>query len=235
MPVTLTTFGPGAVIDASLMRAKLQQVETYVNEGIITTDRADSWMKPNHVYRPDFYGLPNMHTTMPSGESYFRSRPVAEERRAFFSYYLGGGPYPVPGINATVQIPEDLRVSVSIKYRLVCAASFYVYEFGGADGYMDESTSQACTFDFYINGESARSSSMVRKLYKGSRTATVQNVAFYPRKQVSLVWGDTSDPVPAVGINNVGIVVNPIDPGAGEEWKHIVFVQSGLVCRYFLR
>lgn len=234
MALTLTTFASGATIDATVLRSKLAQIEAYVNEGIIATDRDDAWMSANHLYRPDFFGGANPHTTLVSGESYFRERPLAEERRAFFSYFLGAGPYPVPGLNATIQIPEALNPA-STRYRLLVAVSFYLYEYGGADAYLDEDTSRAASVDLLINGVAARSNTMVRYIYKGSITSAGQAVAFFPRKQISMVWGDTSAPVAAVGVNHIGVAISPINPGAPEYWKHLIFVQGNIVCRYFIR
>jgi hypothetical protein len=233
MPVTLANVTAGTPISATVLRDRLQTVETYLNEQILNSDRADEWMQANHVYRPDFFGGSNPHTTLTTGESYFRSRPIAEERRAFFSYYLGQGPYPIPGLNATVQIPEDLT-GLNYDYRLVVTASFYCYEYGGADGNMDESTYEASQFTLLINGVPARSDCLERSLYKGSQTATEQASAFYPRKQISMVWGDVSAPTVDVGVNSIGVAVMPGTP-LSTEWKHIIVQQGNLIARYFLR
>lgn len=240
MPVSLTNFATGAVISASTLNTRLQEVELYINEQIAAGDRSANWLDSNHVYRPDFYGGSNPHTTLVTGESYFRERSIAAERRTFFSYYLGAGPYPVPGLNATIQVPEDI---VANNYRLVVAASFYVYEFGGTgnsqDGYgMSESHGagvRAATLDLLINGTPARSSHQVRHIYKGSRTSTLQIGAFYPRKQISMVWGDISAPTVSVGCNDVGVGVTLLTPPEDSRWKHIIFAQGNLVARYFLR
>jgi hypothetical protein len=173
---------------------------------------------------------------------------VAEERRAFFSYYLGEGPYLVPGLTATIQIPETLKPTFPQEYRLVVTASFYVFEFGGAGDtvgtdpyplYLDEDTYRAAKIDLLINGEPARSNSMVRWIYKGSITGSGQAVAYYPRKQISLTWGDTASPNAVVGCNSIGVAVLPTEPTMTPNdlpyWKHIVFQQGNLTARYFLR
>jgi hypothetical protein len=238
MPVTLTTFASGAVINATTLRERLQQAETYVNEEIEQSDRAEGWMEANHLYRPDFYGGANPHTTLVTGESYWRTRPLAEERRAFFAAYYGGtGPYRVPGLGATIQIPEALNPS-GTRYRLVVCASFYAYEFGGSDAELSEvGAVRSATFNFMINGVMARTNSCQRDIFKGSKTLTEQAVPFYPRKQISMVYGDTSAPVAQVGCNNIGVTVNPVGGGGsiGTVVKHIIIVQGSMIARYFIR
>jgi hypothetical protein len=100
---------------------------------------------------------------------------------------------------------------------------------------MNEDVDRAAQINLIINGNAARSNTAMRWIYKGSITGGEQAVAFYPRKQLSLTWGDTGAPRLGVGCNSVGISVRPTDPGALDYWKHIVFQQGNLTARYFLR
>lgn len=241
MPVVLTTIPSGAQLDAPTLRNLVLQVEQYVNEAIAAGDRGSAWLESNHVYRPDFYGAPDARTTLVSGEHVFRSRGLGDDERAFFSAFLGAGPFPVPGLNMTVEIPETLNAG-SVYYRAIYTTSFYAYEWGGSDGNMDESTAnnQACTFKVAVNGATQDSFASL-PLWKGSQTETRNNVAFYPRKQFSAVWASAglgSDL--RVGVNDVGVVVD-VEPvrysGAPGPviCKHIIVQQGNAVFRHWIR
>jgi hypothetical protein len=238
MPVVLTTFAPGAIIDATVVRAKIQQVETYVNEQVAAGDRGSAWMTANHVYRPDFYGGPNPHTLLTSGESYFRERSTDAATQSWWSYYLGNTSssvvLPVPGLNATIQIPE--AISANGGHRVRVFASFYAYEFGGVGtaggagvGNMDESgTNTAMSFNMIVNGSTQ---SMPKSVYKGSQTSTLDQVAFYPRKQVSYIRDFALD----TGIYNIGIGIIPFTPASADNTKHCIVAQGNLLLRYYCR
>lgn len=238
MPVVLTTIPSGDPINADTLRGLVLDVEKYVNEAIAATDRGSSWLTSNHVYRPDFYGAPDPRTTLVSGEIAFRSRGLSDPDRAFFTGFLGTGPFPIPGLNATVQIPETLDAG-TYYYRLVMAASFYVYEWGGNDDDMDEYTAanQAATFNVSVNGVIQAGSDI--RLWKGSKSQAYEDVAYYPRKQASVVWASAGMGADLnVGVNNIGIVVSPQPvafSGGAVIYKHIIVQQGNMLARYRLR
>lgn len=239
MPVVLTTIPSGAIIDADTLRTLVLDVETYVNEAIASTDRGSTWLTSNHVYRPDFYGSPDPRTTLVSGEHQFRSRGIADPERAFFSAFLGAGPFPVPGLNVTAEIPETLNVG-SVYYRAILQASFYAYEWGGSDDNMDESlaNNQACTFKVAVNGVTQDTFASL-PIWKGSQTETRYISAFYPRKQCSAVWASAGLGADLrVGVNDIGIVVDvePVRPaGATLICKHIIVQQGNVNFRHWIR
>ncbi len=239
MPTSLTTIAAGAAIDADVLRLKLRQIETYVNEEVAATDRGSSWCTANHIYRPDFYGSPNSHTTMVSGENYFRSRDTDPATAAYFSFYMGEGPFLIPGMSATIQVPESLEQG-SVYYRLNVFASFYAYEYGGDDGNIDESTYLAATFHL---GTTARPTDIrdrtLRTLYKSSDTDTLEEPMIYPRKQHSLMWAFAGNGlgVTTPGVVSLGVWVKPFRPATVSPpyWKHIIIQQANMIARYRIR
>lgn len=239
MSVSITTFASGAVIDATTIRTKISDIETYLNEGMIAADRGSAWLGANHVYRPDFFGAPDPHTTLTSGESYFRQRSIDDRDRAFTSYYVNTASWlPVPGLNITYQVPETLAQGASAQYRLMVFASFYVYEYGGnggnynvaATGGMDEDTWKAGAVSLSHDGTHAYGGFL--NIYNGSVSGNYNAGTFYPRKQYTRCFAFAGSPV--AGTHNIGISVYNYVPGA-DEWKHIIFQQGNFTLRYSLR
>lgn len=240
MALTLTTFGATDVIDHTVLRARLQSVETYLNEEIANSDRSAGWLHANHVYRPDFFGpnSANPRTVFTTGETQFRQRPLADDHRAFFSFYLGDGPYLVPGLAATFQIPESLQQG-TYYYRINTDASWYCYEYGGGDNtYLDEETSLTATFHLACSAsKSAIRAETQRSIYKGSLTDASEIVPLFPRKQYSLCYpfiGNTKG-ISTPGCVSVGVYVKPVNPaGSGlalTTWRHIIVQQGNFIAR----
>lgn len=239
MPLTITTIPANATVNAATLRSKLMEIQHYVNGEIEASDRGTAWCTANHIYRPDFYGSPDPHTTMVSGENYFRTRGVDPDDRTFFSFYMGTGPYLVPGLAATIQVPEDLEQG-SVYYRLNVFASFNVYEFGGNDGAMDESTNLAATIHLGTStNPTAIRDRTLRPVYKGSQTYVNDYVCIYPRKQHSIQWAFAGNVngLTTPGVQSLGLWVKPFIPGAlsPPSWKHIIFQQANLIARYRIR
>jgi hypothetical protein len=234
MPITLTTFASGAVIDATVLRDRLQTIEKYVNEQLVAGDRGSTWLDANHVYRADFFGGANPHTTLVSGETYYRQKGPGDAERAFFSWFLNNttGWVQVPWLNVTFQLPEQLDQGTR-DYRVEAFTSFYAYEFGGDDADLDLSSDNAATFSLMLDGDELSGINR-RPLYKGSKTGTQQLVALYPRSQVSMAHAFTSSDL-TPGVHNVGVVVQSNAPGVTTKWKHIIVRQGAFILRYGLR
>ena len=232
MPTSLTTFASGATIDATILRTRVASIETYLNEEIASADRSTNWLDSNRIYRPDFFGYPDAHTRLVTGESHYRQVSTDESERRVFSYYLLSASYiPVPGLCATFHIP-----SASTAYFLRIFASFYVYDFGGDDtagSPLDETTYAAANVRLAVNGTTYAQTH--RTVYKGSQTGTSFFAgAFYPRKQYSMAYTVPFSGLSA-GINTAGVYVAPLTPPAATEWKHLFFQQGNLVVRYYIR
>lgn len=235
MSLVLPTFASGAVINATTMMSMCSSAELYLNEEVAAADRASGWMIANHVYRPDFYGGSNPHTTLTSGEVYFRQRSLELPRAAYYSHYLSestgaAGYIPVLGLGATIQIPENINTNGGHRVRVT--ASFYAYDYGGDDVYagMDEDpTLIAALFGIQVNGALP---TVTRPIHKGSRTgATEQYVAFYPRHQVCLFQSLALDE----GVHDICVAINPVVPPDPGLWKHRLIVQGNLVIDYSCR
>lgn len=241
MSTALATFASGASINAATLRGLAVAVETYINEQTLAADRGTNWLDANHVYRPDFYGAPDPHTTLVSGESYFRNRPIGDEARAYFSYYGYKSSYlPVPGMGVSFCLPETLN-NATRQYRCNIRASWACYEFGGGDlGSMDDSTVLSANFALMING--TRMLQTVRPVYKGSRTGSVLDVtAFYVRKQHSVAFTveGTGTGALSVGLNHIALGCAPepesLDADSNPNSKLIIVRQGNLMVRYWLR
>ncbi len=232
MPLTLTTFAANAVISAPLIRDRLSKIQRYIDEEVVATDRGTAWMNANHVFRPDpTFG----HTTLVSGESYFATRGQTDAERSFFSYQLNTGSFiSVPGMSVPLEIVESFAQG-TYRYRLQIFASFYAYEFGGADvaSIMNEDTDKAATFALGIDATTFGQTN--RDVYKGSDTSASQLVATYPRKQITMFWAENDTTYLAPGVHHAGVRVGNYVPGGGQSWKHVVLRQGSLVARYFDR
>lgn len=230
MSLTLTTFASGATIDADTMRSIIGSIELYLNEQTIAADRATGWVTPTQVYRPDFFGAPNPHTTLTSGETYFRyvNRDIATRR--FSSRYLNTDAWiPVPGLCATIQVPESMRQG-AYYYLIEVFASFYVREWGGLAGALDNFNNRTGVASLSINGTAGYAQ---RYVFKGSTGGALNNTEYYTGRQVTMAYAVT---VPTTeSVVNVGVTWQNASSGYAITPKHIIFEQGNLMVRYYLR
>jgi hypothetical protein len=240
MSTALVVFAPGAIISATTLRTVIADVETYINEGIVAADRKTTpWLGPNHVYRPDFFGAPDPHTSLVSGESYFRLKSQDNEKRVFFSSNVNTSSWmQVPGLCATIQVPQSLRAG-TWWYRLNLFASFYAYEYGGYGvagpvvSRCDESQNLAATFGLFSGGlANAGLQGTLRYLYKGSQTSVLNQGAWYTRKQMSMAYASVA--VTGSDTVDVGVCVKCEPAGALTTTKIIIVQQGGFLARYFV-
>jgi len=234
MSTSLTLITANSNINATVLRTLVDEVRLYVNEQVAAADLGAFFIKPNHIYRPDFFGGTNPHTTLTSGEVYFRNRDDDVARAAYYSHYLGEGYFPIPGMNATIQIPEDINTNGGHRVRL--HASLYAYEYGGNDGLLNAGMPEdvipgqpnAALFKVMVNGVAVGGG---KPLYKGSIDGTEQYRAYYPRKQVSALWSVALNE----GVHTLGIGINPQAPTTDGITKHCIVLQGGLNVPYWCR
>lgn len=236
MSTSLTLITANSNINATVLRTLVDEVRLYVNEEVAAADMGAFFIKPNHVYRPDFFGGTNPHTTLTSGEVYFRNRADDVARAAYYSHYLGEDSgnsfFPIPGMNATIQVPEDINTNGGHRVRL--HGSFYVYEYGGNDG-----TANAGMAESYTIGSAGVIGMLVdgtqvgalKPFYKGSIDGTEQYRAYYPRKQVSFLWSAALNE----GVHTLGVGINPTQPSTDGLTKHCIVLQGGLNVPYWCR
>lgn len=242
MPLSLTLVNTGDPVDASVLMTRVRSIQRYVNETNVANDRASQWCTSHHIYRPDFYGAPNPRTVFTCGCTWFRQVGASVADQWITSFHLGEGPFPVPGLFASMHFPESLAQG-TVHYRLNVWASFYTYEYGGTDVDVDENSYQAATFHLGAWAAPAAPSDIrdetQRRLYKGCQTSTYNQQAFFARKQHSMFYafaGNTKD-VSTPGVVHAGVWCKPIRPAtpANPEWKHIFVLQRNFVARGRLR
>lgn len=238
MSLTLPTFPANSVINATLMQARVTEVERYINEEMIAADRSTLWMTSNHVYRPDFFvsgtidagGIVHGRTILTSGESSFAMRSDDSATATYWSYYLGdttgNGLFPVPGLCRTIQIPENIYTNAGHRTRVF--ASFYVYEYGGDDGNIDESAAlTAGTLDLLVDGVAQ---GINKPIHKGTSTGGTNAQCFYSRKQVSFIHAlDLNS-----GIHDIGVAISPTNTSS-DEYKHLIGLQGAIIVRNTMR
>ena len=238
MSTSLTLITANANINATVLQTLVDEVRLYVNEGVAAADLGAFFIKPNHIYRPDFFGGTNPHTTLTSGEVYFRNRDDDVARAAYYSHYLGDASgsafFPIPGMNATIQVPEDINTNGGHRVRL--QASLYAYEYGGNDdvtnaGMAESSatgTASAARIQVMVDGAIVGAP---KYIYKGSIDGTSQYRAYYPRKQVTASWSVALNE----GVHTLGIGINPTTPTTAGLTKHCIVLQGGLNVPYWCR
>lgn len=240
MPISVSTFAAGGVVDADAMRARAKDIEDYVNGGIAQGDRTTNWMRAGHVYTPDFQygGGPQPRTPMTGGQTYWGMLPGDPNLMPVFTFQTGDAYVQVPGLTRTMQVPE----SASSRYRALILASFWVYEYGGEGGtntpaappFQDESTYRAGTVALTVNG--VLQNVTCRPFYSASdANATTgggaTNGIIYCHKQYSFAypfdWGNDR-------IFSPGVAVSSPD-SATYEWKHIFVREGSIYMRYRIR
>jgi hypothetical protein len=130
MGLSLTTFLDGQVISASDIRARIQQIEDYVNTGIAQSDLQSpgAWVDYPLIFKPDFYGSPSPRMEMVSGDTWYR---YTGDGRGNYAIYHGSLVVdtwiPIPGLSATVRHPPGASNDA------IVTASFYGFTIGGYD------------------------------------------------------------------------------------------------------
>lgn len=239
MPISLSTFASGALVNADVLDLRRQTIERYVNEQIATGDRTTNWLDSVHVYRPDFQyaGVGEMPAT--GGHFFWCSRPDDRRRAALINSYIGGNAIPVPGLSRTIQIPTGIA---SNNYRIVTFVNFVAYEWGAQnttesqDGDAAELTT---AFRLRISGSAA--SAATRRLYTSSQcdgttssTGFGYNAAYYNRKYFSMVYADDGTLATGLpGTVNVQVVadMSALAAPTSQRWKHIIVQQGTMYVR----
>jgi hypothetical protein len=240
MPISLTTIGAGAAIDATVLRTRVATIERYVNEQVAAGDRTTNWLDTVHVFAPDFQygGGAGPRVVMPGGEVAWCERTAERAGAALFYFDNSSGFVPVPGLCRTLHFPETPTAA----FRVSMCATFYAFEYGGTgaapNGARDEA-STAAQFGFFLDGNSVASS--YRKIMAASDTNSAVGAPYsgqiYARKQVVMFHVEAGSVFTAPGIHHVEVRCIPVTPGtpATPEWKHIFVVQGRLAIRHRLR
>jgi hypothetical protein len=132
MPLSLTVFSDGTSISASDIRDRVQDIEEYLNEGIVGADIKDTspWVDSSKIYKPDFFRSPSPRAEMVSGDTWYRFRADGRENYAIFHPYATVDTWiPIPGASATVRNPLSYSVEAYVLtnlYVLTVAGTGYI-------------------------------------------------------------------------------------------------------------
>jgi hypothetical protein len=241
MSLAIANIVASSPINATELTSVLETIRIYLNEGMVAGDRASGWMTAEHVYGPDFY-LPNPHGTLTSGETYYRTRGNDTSLAVYFSHYLGspaaGQYFPIPGMNVTLQIPENINANGGHRTRI--HASLCVLEYGGdgngtvaAAGMNETETSGGVTYEagnlaVIVDGAVVGGRN---QFFKGSIGGARNLQAFYPRKQISMFYSAALDR----GVHNFGVGIRPRTPSSAGMTKHLIILNGTVDVPYWCR
>ena len=149
MGLAMPLFGAGDVVSATDIVDRVEDVEDFLNGGVVAADlQASEWVQSHHIYKPEFYGSPDPRAVAVSARTHWRERghdcydwSVHHSTSANAAYVT------VNGLGATVHVPKMGGGTDCFATVLV---SFYTYEWGGL-AVTDEATLVA-TFDLFVNG-----------------------------------------------------------------------------------
>lgn len=235
MGLTLTTVVDGTPITAAAVEDYIAKIERYLNEGVASADLdTAAWVDSVHIFKPEFYGSPYPRTKLVSGMAHYYRKTDSIYTAAAFNYELGRESYVhVPGLQATLKIPEDnTRVNVN--------ASFAAFEWGGSDT-VDEGATLApssVVSKLYLYQDETQLAHTGRRLYPSGATPTTDAEtvlgALVARKQICM-----SDSLSFnAGTRTCGVRVAvqlPTKAGAMADWKHVFVLQRNFVVDYHLR
>jgi len=236
--LSLTLVSDGTVIDAATLQGLVDQIEYYVNEGIALGDLdAAPWVESIHVFKPEFYGSPHPRVQAVSGEmQYFRKNDSMYTAAASHYELSRGGAIHIPGLQATLKIPED-------NTRVKVLASFAAFEWGGSDTVDEGSTlipaANSTVGQMHLYQNDNRLDYTGRRLFpSGSTPGGVDEDsllgALVARKQVCIADYLEFDK----GTHSVGVrldINTPTKTGSAVDWKHVFVLQRSLVTDYNLR
>jgi hypothetical protein len=214
--LSITLFTDTTTILASDIRSKINEIETFVNEGIVQGDLKTStpWVNTTLVYGPEFYGSPSPRTEMVSGDTWQRFTPRGRENFAIYHGDLTVDTFiPVHGLSATVRNPRDSSVEAFVMMAV------YAYSQGTESGAYSPYEKRAARLRLQRND--AVVTGTLRKIYaQGSVAARVEGAENY-----SLIAKTTLSP----GTHQMSVRISVDDPPAGPDWKHVFLAARSLV------
>ena len=119
MATSISTIGAGSM-DASDLETRFTLIQAWLNGGMVAGDLAtDSWLGPEHIVAPEFFGTPAPMVRMAFGDVHWRVRSQdfsdAFHLHPEFRQADGNNWLPVDGLTATVDVDEtsDIKVTAS--------------------------------------------------------------------------------------------------------------------------
>jgi len=225
MPLSLTDFADGDVIDAAELMSAVQAIEDHINGGIIDSDvRTSAWVKSSHLGRTSFYGAPAPRANGVTFDVHWRGTSSDMRSRVYLHPDVSTKYTPIRGLCATIKVPED-----NTPCNVLC--TFYTFEFGGAEilsGLNPYDTVECANFMLFVDGVAQEST--LRPLF----TMTEANFIF-TRKQHSISIPIQLDK----GVHDIGVYCSVTARGAGgapsDSWLHIFVDAKSLVLDVMVR
>jgi hypothetical protein len=234
--LALTTIATGATTSATALRAYVNSIELYLNEGIATADLDQtSWVERTHIYGPSFFGAPHHRSRFETGQVLYRhtSQDILERTIHHYNANSGTAAYVgIEGLASTFVVPEALAQGSSPYYRLRTEAAFYAFEYGGTGGTADEGIVSPDTthFRMFVN-ETGRSQSS-RSIYTGSEAVMGPGLIYarhnHHMSETIVATGFTA------GVHSVQVKVRVVAP-ALRQWQHIFVGGRNLRVGWWMR
>lgn len=130
-----------SIIKAEDLMTGIDSIESFVNTGIGTTPTlreparsVDGWIKPKHIFKPEFFGSPSPRMTAVSSQVHWRQTADNWQNGVVFQSQTSGTDY--AGIPGTCT-----RIKNKDKLECFFMASFYCFEMGGLANPAHDTTS----------------------------------------------------------------------------------------------
>jgi hypothetical protein len=226
--LSFTPFSDGNTVVASQVGTVIGDIENFVNVGIGTGElRSATFLRTHHIFKPDFYGAPAPRHRFETAETHYRLSGLDRTDRVTFHPDLAvDTQIPIPGMCATIKVPQECRCSIY--------ANCYVYEAGGnADGNLESSDQEIAQIALFLG--TTQQAGTVRRLYPGQFKGDDR---VWARKNFS--WATHLTDTLSPGILNIAFKMR-LDAKAASviqdetRAKHIYVRERSLVVDLFLR
>lgn len=216
MPTSLTNFVNGAVVAAADLRSRLDEVQDYINGGVIAGDLKTSakWVDPAMIDPPRFFvGQRASRAVMASCDLHWVRTGQSHLVAAHFSDDASSGRWTtIPGMATSIYVNpprSGATATIYVNYTLYSAESGATSGAGGT-----EETNEACQFRLFVNETGYPVTD--RRLYASTQTAEY----YFARKNATVskvVAGVAS------GENKISVRIKVNDNAATgtRAWNHI--------------
>jgi hypothetical protein len=181
MGLGMPLFSAGTAVEATDIVSRVEDVEDFLNGGVVTADLQSSpaWVQHQHIYKPEFYGAPDSHVVAVSARTHWRQRGHDQYDWSVHHTSSANASFvSINGLAATVYVPN---VGGAANCFATILASFYAYEWGGF-ATADESILVA-TFSLFVNG--AEQTGTARTLFSNANAMSPSTVR--SRKQHGII------------------------------------------------
>ena len=178
MGLSISNFTGGSIITATDVLNRVDEVEKFVNGGIVAADLKSSspWVDAKHIVKPEFYGSPAPRTHGTTFDAHYRRTSGAlQESTLFYEDISTDDWLVIPGLAASFHIPAEAYCQIY--------ATFYLFGSQGGtypnSAFMEDFRS--AYFALHVNGTVKNST--YRSMWAG--TDGFQNLA---KRQHSIAY-----------------------------------------------